>query len=320
MRSPINSPLAASFATQRALQDLANTFLSSPSFEALRSIQESVRLWQESEKFRQLQRATGSFKSWQLGFEASASMKQLAATLATAQQQSALLRSSTSLNLEALNGLSQSLARQADQVSRHLRQSALAVRVPTLALERFPADELYRLAQRVAQHSALTTSAAGWPVEASTTGAATVEAIPQDIAVAETLATVSRELSTGRVGPLGLEFLLNVLLNLIFFIVTLQLTSASEHRLIAEIDHAREQILAELKEAKGSPGYYRVVRPTRVAAGPRANTPIVGNLLTGQFVCLLSPSRRQVPVAFVDYISGTPKEGWCLKKYLRRDQ
>jgi len=95
----------------------------------------------------------------------------------------------------------------------------------------------------------------------------------------------------------------------------------TEKRVIESVNQTRAEILREvekLKPVQVMEVYYVVEREARLRNHPRPKSSTIQILSPNQRLKLVKSKGKWIYVEYFDYIEGTPKTGWVLKKYTKR--
>ena len=99
---------------------------------------------------------------------------------------------------------------------------------------------------------------------------------------------------------------------------------AMEVRLMDKIEESRASIIEEVQEEFSAlePQAYStlfvVERKLFLKRGPKSRSRIIGKLYPCQIVSLIEKRGRKVKVSYFDYLAEEPRQGWLLKKDLKR--
>ena len=97
-----------------------------------------------------------------------------------------------------------------------------------------------------------------------------------------------------------------------------------ETRVTAMIEESRTAIIEEFKkqfrvlEPERDHAWFIVEREVSPRRGRRGRSQIVGKLYRGQLVSVIKDRGRKLKIAYFDLQAEEPREGWVLKKYLKR--
>lgn len=153
-------------------------------------------------------------------------------------------------------------------------------------------------------------------LSAQTSG--TGDAVESAVQVVE---QINHKAKTFPLSKLSLEFYLNVIISLIFFLYSMYLSEQSEIR-ITESLHKTEAIVVErLLEFRGLEDrtvYYFVQRPVNLRTKPTTKSASLSVLCPNQKVRLVEGKGKWIKVEVYNHILDTHEVGWCFKKYLKR--
>jgi len=125
-----------------------------------------------------------------------------------------------------------------------------------------------------------------------------------------------------QLSKLSIEFYLNFIIALIFFVYSLNLSEQSEYRITESINSVQNIIierLNELSEPKNQETYYVVERSVSLRIKPTTkDSEVITILYPNQKVRLVEKKRTWIKVEYYNHILDIHENGWCLKKYLKR--
>jgi hypothetical protein len=120
---------------------------------------------------------------------------------------------------------------------------------------------------------------------------------------------------------LSLEFYLNLLISLVFFLYSMTLSEQSELRISELINETQTNIiqrLNDIKEPDIQGTYYVVERAVNLRAKPTTkNSGVLAILYPNQTVRLVKRKGKWIMVEYYNHILGIHESGWCYKKYLK---
>lgn len=121
---------------------------------------------------------------------------------------------------------------------------------------------------------------------------------------------------------LSFEFYVMLLISLILFMYSQQLSHESEERIMNKINDSHRILIEKIDEIaqdKSDEAYYVVLRPVNLRAKPSTkNSTIISVLYSNQTTRLIERKGKWIRVEYFNYISGSHETGWCYKKYLKR--
>lgn len=119
--------------------------------------------------------------------------------------------------------------------------------------------------------------------------------------------------------------LIQILIALIIFAIQMQEGAKTEERVSDLILRMQATIVERLEEKKSEAApkgkleiYFIVQRRTRLLQQPKPKGAVVGWLYPNQMTSLIEKKGKWIYVQYFDYIDGVPKNGWVLKKYVKR--
>lgn len=127
-------------------------------------------------------------------------------------------------------------------------------------------------------------------------------------------------------GALSYEGALNLGVSAVTFIISSVLSvalskqSLTEERLTQLIRQQTERLtetVAQLRTARDCETYFVVERSAKLKTSPFSKI-VIGKLYPNQKVSLVTEKGKWIEVEYFDYVAGSLKRGWVMKKYLRR--
>lgn len=142
---------------------------------------------------------------------------------------------------------------------------------------------------------------------------------PEDV-VAKVVEDFSEDANKFALSKLSLEFYLNLLIALMFFVYSQSLSQESETRISNQLSITQELIVERLDnliEIQNDETYYVVHRNVNLREAPTTKSAVKTVLYRNQKVILVQRKSKWIQVEYYDHILGVHLNGWCYKKYLK---
>lgn len=143
----------------------------------------------------------------------------------------------------------------------------------------------------------------------------------QEDVVVKVVENFSEKAKKFGLSKLSLEFYLNLLIALMFFVYSQQLSQETETRISNQLSDAQELIIERLDnliENKNDETYYIVLRNVNLREAPSNKSTVKTVLYRNQKVRLVQRKSKWIQVEYYDHILGVHLTGWCYKKYLTK--
>ena len=118
------------------------------------------------------------------------------------------------------------------------------------------------------------------------------------------------------------EGMIQILIAIIFLWYQMYEGMKTEERIIEAITQTESRLLERietLRPQESAETFYIVLRRVaQLRSRPTTKKPVIELLYPNQRVSLIESKGKWIQVKYFDYVDGSPKSGWVLKKYLRR--
>jgi hypothetical protein len=119
---------------------------------------------------------------------------------------------------------------------------------------------------------------------------------------------------------LSLEFYLNVIISIIFFLMSQNLSEESDRLLFERLDRLETTLIQNYNAAESAEknaSFYIVKKSVNFRTGPSTKYAVLDVLYPNQKVKLISRNSKWIEVEYYNHIDDSYKRGWVYKKYLK---